>query len=148
MNQSLLRLTLLTVIVSSASAAFTQERRRDATLAEQKMCSDQAQKIKDDDQARFPNASFDVTSHYSKAKNICWVSVRMMHIDKNGTLTSEMHSLLDGFEQVVYGSCAANEAPKHEILTCWVTDPSTGDKKDVPDATSWRSFVETNYFKQ
>jgi hypothetical protein len=139
---------LLLVIALSCTVAYGQNR-RDASLAEQKMCSEQADKLEADDQARFPHEVFSVSSHYSTARNICWVNLRMMHLEKNGDVISESQSLLDGFEKVVYGTCAVNDSRDNStVVTCWATSPDDSAKRNLPNAVAWRGFVDANYFSK
>lgn len=134
------------VVLLLSLFSFAQgQKGHEATLAEQKACSDQAQSLKADGGVCPHGTSCTVTSHYSKPKNICWVSVRALHLDDDGTLKSEIQGLLDGFENANYGTCAINVAPKREVVTCWVREPGTRESKEFSDGSEWRKFVQAYY---
>lgn len=138
----MLRFLLFAIAFSTLAHA---QNRREASLAEQKMCSEQAEKIKED-QGRFPQEQYIVSSHYSGARNACYVNLQMVHLAKN-KIDLEIDSLLDGFEKVTYGTCTTGRSAEEQgVTTCWATDPNNKVNKKLPDSAAWRNFVEANYF--
>lgn len=88
-----------------AAEAVKEQPLRAATLAEQKMCDEQAtKKFREDNPKREPNSN-DMTnyrSHYDPKANICYIRVDSTIADKNSI--SNLVMIYDAFEGRGYGS--------------------------------------------
>ena len=124
------------VFLAVALTARAQNK-RGASLAEQRMCSEQAQK--------FQTGSNMVVNHYDKARNICYVRTMDMLYDKKDDkkFIGTAYELRDAFEEFSYGMCYSDATDK--VLTCWALQPSTGKKSTFTSSDEWLSFVGQNY---
>jgi hypothetical protein len=138
-----MRHVLAVVLCLASLAAVGQAKPRPATLAQQKLCADQARKTFDKDYAG-QNADF--TSHYDPKVNVCYI---MVHVyPKAGELTwSEI--VLDAFELRVYANTIWSN-PEHKKywevvpLECYVK-PLGSDKTFCHSANEFETLVE-KYF--
>lgn len=74
---------------------------RAATLAQQKMCAEQARKKFHEDNPK-PNDYTVYTSHFDPAANVCYVMVSIIATEKGGISVSDV--VYDAFEGRVYGN--------------------------------------------
>jgi hypothetical protein len=84
------------VLLLITTSAFTQEPRQ-ATLAQQKMCAEQAKKFYNE--AEFKSKDFtEYTSHYDAKMNVCYVMIRsdLNRNDKNEWTVA--YAIFDAFE--------------------------------------------------
>lgn len=89
-----------------------------ATLSEQKMCSDQAAKgFKEFDSTATPKGSLPATytSHYDAAQKICYMEVTSRQMSSGSFLYG--HEIWDAFENRGYGSFMSTSKPQN-IMEC------------------------------
>ena len=125
-----MRLVVLPLVFFGATGTFGQtpfkSEPRQATLAQQKMCADQAKKFFNEPE--FKSKDFtEYTSHYDVKMNVCYVMIRSdLHIGKH----SVVFQIFDAFEGVERGHMQERvEGPigNQQPFVCSVTP--NGQKK-------------------
>lgn len=126
-----MRMKILAVLFFATSAYAqgpqqqkTQEPRQAATLAQQKMCADQAKKSVDD--PYFKANLIEYSSHYDANTKVCYVLIRQ-DVVKNGHTGTEKivgYSVWDAFERTERGRLATTfPVPpngKSDTFVCYV----------------------------
>lgn len=127
----------LFVILALAVTASQAQTRRGASLAEQKMCSEQAQ--------HFQGANSMIVNHYDKARNVCFVRIWESLHDPNDRdkFIGVSYELRDAFEGFAYGMCLTDADNK--ILDCWAMVPANKDKKSFTSTDAWLAYVGQTY---
>ncbi len=137
------------VIITLLPLMATAQEKRDATLDEQRICSNQAEKIRAESDNGTSRSSVLAKSHYSKSRNVCYVKLQIVVLKKEGGVASVLHSIEDGFERTTYGTCAVNHKESgSEILTCWMRNPESGNNQDVSSEAAWSDFVDAHYWSR
>jgi hypothetical protein len=92
---------LLLLIVFGSLATAQKAKSRPATLAQQKMCSDQARKKFQEDYPN-PSVSTSYTSHYDAKVNVCYIRVHEVGVANGAPSVSD--TIYDAFEGREHGS--------------------------------------------
>jgi len=117
---------LMLAVILLACPAWGQTKPRAATLAQQKMCAVQAQKVFNErriKEGKHLNWSESFTSHYEGSTNVCYVMERTarMPIDlaygDQHTITTI--SVVDAFEGRTYAFFNGDGNQSHHGPTCW-----------------------------
>jgi len=121
-TKSMSRALKLAALLFIATSCYPQEPRQ-ATLAQQKMCAEQARKFFLDPEMEHKDWS-EYTSHYDAKLNICYVMIRVdVHLDKQHS--EQFHAIafmvFDAFEGVQRAWMQRNViGPKQEPYACQV----------------------------
>lgn len=132
---------LFSLLILPLTFAYSQthsaQPRRAASLAEQKMCYEQAQRLRNADTMMLVN-------HYDKARNVCFVRTWESLHDPNdqNKLIGSSFELRDAFEGFSYGECISNTDDK--VLDCWASEPKQG-KRTFSSTDDWMQFVGQTY---
>src|SRR5215831_6594295 len=113
-----------------------------ASLAEQKMCSEQAKTI----EAQWSNP--EVVDHYNKPMNTCFVRIHRLQSNDsdNQNKRYEFFRLQDAFERSLYGQCLINVDDKAMVAhACWASGRKAGEKKAFTSSDEWLKFVGQMY---
>ena len=125
-----MRMTILAVLFFATSANAqpqqqkTQEPRRGQTLAQQKMCADQAKKSVDD--PYFKANLIEYSSHYDANTKVCYVLIRQDVVKNAHTGTEKIvgYSVWDAFERTERGRLATTFGVppngKSDTFVCYV----------------------------
>jgi hypothetical protein len=103
------------VFVALSPLAVAQAKPRQATLAQQKMCADQAQKKFSESYVGWTEH----TSHYNPRANVCYMWLSKTTIGEYGTFDDVV---IDAFENSTYAH-AFQQTPSEKLSECWVTAP-------------------------
>ena len=98
---------------------------------------------------RSPDTIIQISSHYSKSTNVCWVKRKIFTVKKDGTFVTEFDTILDGFENITHGVCARknnNETWNTIPNLCWAGDADLKERKKFSDGVAWDSYVNLHYF--
>ena len=109
--------TLTVALMLTASLAFGQ---RQATLAQQKMCAEQARKIFHEDNPTRPEhaITWEYTGHYEPKTNTCYIMTHLSQIHGKGFSLS--YAVYDAFEGRGYASYIEVQ---HDVMDCSITRP-------------------------
>jgi hypothetical protein len=124
-------------------AVVAQTKPRPATLAQQKMCADQARKTFDKDYAG-QNADF--TSHYDPKVNVCYI---MIHVFPKAGEMAWSEVVFDAFELRVYASIIWDN-PEHKKywevvpLECYIK-PVGSDKAFCHSADEFEALIDKHF---
>ena len=127
------------VILALPTLMFAQH---SASLAEQKMCSEQAKTI----EAQWHNS--EVVNHYNKPMKTCFVLIHQLqpHDSDNQKKRYEFFQLQDAFEKSLYGQCLINVDDKAVVAhACWASGQKAGEKKAFTSSDEWLKFVGQTY---
>jgi hypothetical protein len=135
------------------SSQATSERRA-ATLAEQKLCSDQSKKAYDEsrlepDVKGFKTISTDYTSHYDPVRNVCFVLLETTDSVDGGQNIMTVYSVMDAFERKIYGHYMWTSDKKKKYwevspIECEVT-PTDSEKTVCKTEDEFKQLVSVNY---
>ena len=132
-----MKLALLLLFLSFVLPLCAQ---REATLQQQKMCAEQASKVREEYR---DFGSVEVRNHYSVRDNICFVMVHCLGT-RDSKLVSELSQIVDGFERTQYGSCLFNYDP-YRRLGCSAKDPDDRQPElsmtAPPGAPLWKQLT-------
>ena len=103
------------VFVALSPLAVARAKPRQATLAQQKMCTDQAHKMFSESYADWTEH----TSHYDPRANVCYMWVDKITIGENGAFDD---LVIDAFEGNIYGH-AFRQMPSEKLSECRVIAP-------------------------
>jgi hypothetical protein len=145
-----LRLSILASFLSALAFGQGKDvpalKPRLATLAQQKMCDDQAKKKFHVDFPH-PNQMTNYTSHYDAKMNVCYVMVH--HVDTATAGPSVSDTVYDAFEGRLYASYIwvnPNGKKYWEVAPseCWVK-PIGVQKQTCKDSEEFDEMVEKNF---
>jgi len=139
-------IAIFTLLILSAMASGQQpETKRTATLAEQKLCSEQARKVDAEWERRAEYATQPTytsnTSHYDPVSQICYVMITDIYAMQDGSYMTRI-SVTDAFEGREYG--LFRKEPSGRILNCSLTpldDPSDVHDHSCDDEPEFRDEV-------
>jgi hypothetical protein len=132
------RLLGVLVIVFLLKHAGISQAHRSASIAEEKVCADQAQKF----QAR----NNVVTNHYDRARGICFVRTFEQLKDKDEKYRGSLYLLQDAFEQTLYGICQTDANDKAENAEdCWSNQRARDGKKTLKTSDEWLQYTGRTY---
>jgi len=97
----------ISIFVSATTlAAFGQAKPRQATLAQQKMCADQARRMFNESYSAHgkDGLSYDYTSHYDSQQNICYILVHGSGVLKDSGHPVVTNIVFDAFEGRTYAA--------------------------------------------
>jgi hypothetical protein len=121
-GKTMKRIYLFGVILSSlTSVMLGQAKPRQASLAQQKMCAEQARKIFHEDNPTKPEhaLTWQYTSHYEGRTNVCYIMTWEVTLEEKSTNIS--HAVYDAFEGREYASFI--QIGK-DVMECEITPPS------------------------
>src|SRR3954451_21095960 len=103
--EKMTRISLVVLVLLSSTVTFGQEKPRQATLAQQKMCAEQAKKIFHEDNPTRPEhtVTWTYTSHYEPRTNACYIMTWFYTLQDKSTTTLS-HLVYDAFEGREYAS--------------------------------------------
>src|SRR6185437_5100432 len=120
MKHVLILLMLLLPLV-----AVGQDKPRGATLAQQKMCAEQARKIFHEDNPVRPEhaLTWEYSSHYEVRTNVCYIMTWTTLVENHGFSIS--HGVYDAFEGREYASALETTDHGRETMDeCTLTPPN------------------------
>jgi hypothetical protein len=128
------------------SVATNAQTRRAASLAEQKMCSEQAEKFRD-------RHTVVLVNHYDKASNVCFVRTWdwVMDLNDANKHVGDSFKLQDAFEKFSLGECFTDAEGKvlmdgdGKVMNCWAALPS--GKKEFRTSEEWNKYVTQTYLR-
>lgn len=135
------RIPILIVLVTLSLAAFGQEKPRQATLAQQKMCAEQAKKIFHEDNPTRPKdaLTWQYTSHYEARTNVCYMMTWVVTVSEKSTTIS--HAVYDAFEGREYASFM--QVGEH-VMDCSVSPPGQ-DSLDCKTNGEFQRLVDKHF---
>lgn len=140
-----------TAAPAAASAPSVANNARQATLAQQKMCADQAQRSFNESDFSKPSKtdtrSYEYTSHYDAAANVCYI---MVHGAPNGKgVLGSSDVVYDAFEGRVYASYIWSNPQKKKYwdvppLECSVK-PRGGDEIICHSSDEFETLIDKHF---
>jgi len=134
---------LVFMFLLTALAAFgqTAAKPRQATLAQQKMCAEQARKIFHEDNPTKPEhaVTWQYTSHYEARTNVCYIMTWIVTLDQKSTVIS--HVVYDAFEGREYASFT--QIGK-DVMECSVSPPGE-DSIDCKTNDDFQRLVDKHF---
>jgi hypothetical protein len=133
-------LVMLLLTLGTLCAGQTAKPRQ-ATLAQQKMCAEQAQKIfKEDNPTRPEHAiTWEYTSHYEPRTNVCYIMTHTATVKDKGFSIS--YAVYDAIEGRGYASFIQIDK---DVMECDITRPGQ-DEEQCHSSDEFRTLVE-KYF--
>jgi hypothetical protein len=131
----------LVILMIASHAAFGQTKPRQATIAQQKMCADQARKTFNEDNPTRPEHAidFEYTSHYEASANVCYIMTHTATVnDKSFNIS---YAVYDAFEGRGYGSFISI---KNDVMECYISRPGH-DRENCKSSDEFEQLVD-KYF--
>ena len=131
---------LIVAVVTTVSLAVGQQPRQ-ATLAQQKVCAEEARKTFHADNATRPPHTlvWEYTSHYEPRTNTCYIMTHFVTAqDKSVTVS---HSVYDAIEGRGYASFIE---VGHDVMDCSVSPPGQ-DKTMCKTSDEFERLVDKNF---